>query len=42
MVEKNEMNVDVPVSDMRHAVRAKVNDVLISEISFGILYIFMR
>ena len=39
MVVKNEMNDDVPVSDMRHAFRA---DVLISETSFKFRYIFKR
>ena len=37
---KNEMNGDVPVSDLRHAFCAAcVKGELISEISFGILYI---
>ena len=35
MVEKNEMHVDVPVSCI-------AKDELISEMSFGILYIFKR
>ena len=42
MVDKNEIHGDVPVFDMRYAFRATriVKDGWISEISFGILYIF--
>ena len=42
MVEKNEMHGDVPVSDMRCAFRAAQKNVLMSDISVGILYIFKR